>query len=87
MEAHGFHKQLLKKRGNNLTSFLPEEGQHQVAAVVGEKAGLDGRAGVEERWGELRAAALGVVGAVDDAGNLGPVEGAGAHRAGLDRHV
>ena len=42
---------------------------------------------MEEGRGEEGIAAARVDGAVHDAAHLGPVKGAGAHRAGLDRHV
>ena len=60
-----------------------EEVFHEGGAGVLEDAGGDFCLGVEEGRGEEGAAALGVRGSVDDAADLGPVQGAGAHGAGL----
>ena len=64
-----------------------EEVFHEGGAGVLEDAAGDFCLGMEEGRGEEATAALGVRGAVDDAAYLGPVQGAGAHGAGLYGYI
>ena len=65
------------------SSLLLEELLHQLAALVFQNAGRDSAAGMQGLRSQQCEAALFVVAAVDDAGNLAPAKGSGTHGARL----
>ena len=64
-----------------------EELLHQRAAFVLQHSAADFRPGVQQAGGEEAVASLGVGSSVDEASELRPAEGGGAHGAGFDSHI